>query len=468
MNTLTILNRAARSCARFLPNADRSTFRSDEQRKAVMAKLRGGWSRIAHTAADMGRMPDPATYLDRLEAEQRGRDAFVRGTLSLTPVGAGIAIDDMVHARRPSDLALASLGATPMARLKLLDKAWDLQVHKMGKKLGITDAALATPKSKTVLDRITRDIQTRWYTASGHNKARQLAQEAGIIRTAPATQPTTVRELRDALYAAQLNRDKKAVRDLTDRLIDLEPLGNRLPPTNDPNERRRRAYWARMRGGGGTVRSKTASIDPSSRLAALGPRFSVSGLPAQTQQQAQAHARGVIRAATAAQRGAEDIARDQAIRARAPTSSLDAPPTSVDSTQWNPNPNDRPAYDYRRAGAPSQEQVAALLYSPFFNTYMEGNSRERQAPPELQPALDALRAYGTLDREWLAHWFGLAPRPTGQPPPTIPLARKQNLIPEDGTAGRKARLLISHGGVYDTLASAARTVFAAEDRRPRM
>ena len=106
MNTMYLFNRA-------LANGSLSR----EQEKAIFAKSGGGgfWSKARKAVSEMGRYPDPATYLDKLESEQRGRDAFVSGALSLTPVGAGVAIGDMVHGKTPGEVALASLGALPFA-----------------------------------------------------------------------------------------------------------------------------------------------------------------------------------------------------------------------------------------------------------------------------------------------------------------------------------------------------------------
>ena len=99
----------------------------DDQRKAMFARLGGGsgggggwkgaakrgWDKIKQGVSEMGRLPTPEESLNKLESDAQGRDALIRSALAFTPAGAGVAIDDMMHARKPSDLALASLGALP-------------------------------------------------------------------------------------------------------------------------------------------------------------------------------------------------------------------------------------------------------------------------------------------------------------------------------------------------------------------
>ena len=103
MNT-TLLNRAI---------ANRSLSR--DQEKAIFAKQGGGfWSKARSAVSQMGRLPTPQESLAKLESDQRGRDALVKTALSLTPVGAGVAIGDLVHGQSPGEMALATLGALPV------------------------------------------------------------------------------------------------------------------------------------------------------------------------------------------------------------------------------------------------------------------------------------------------------------------------------------------------------------------
>ena len=103
-----LLNRA-------ITHTFRNEFRTDEQRKAFFAKQGGAWSRAKEAIGQLGRFPTPDESLRNLESDQRGRDALVRTMLSLTPVGAGVAIDDLMHSRTPGGAAMATLGALPFA-----------------------------------------------------------------------------------------------------------------------------------------------------------------------------------------------------------------------------------------------------------------------------------------------------------------------------------------------------------------
>jgi hypothetical protein len=100
---------------RLLNRAIANEFRTDEQRKAFFAKQGGAWSRAKEALGQLGRFPTPDESLRKLESDQRGRDALVRTMLSLTPVGAGVAIDDLMHSRTPGGAAMATLGALPFA-----------------------------------------------------------------------------------------------------------------------------------------------------------------------------------------------------------------------------------------------------------------------------------------------------------------------------------------------------------------
>jgi hypothetical protein len=63
----------------------------------------------------MGRLPTPEESLNKLQSDARGREALVKSALAMTPVGAGVAIGDILHGRSPSEIALATLGALPFA-----------------------------------------------------------------------------------------------------------------------------------------------------------------------------------------------------------------------------------------------------------------------------------------------------------------------------------------------------------------
>ncbi len=111
MNTTLLFRRAAdpARCHRYIANE----LRTDEQRKAFFAKMRGGLGAFGRSLSELGRLPTPEESLSKLESDSRGRETLVKTALSLTPVGAGVAIDDMMHADSASNLALASVGAFP-------------------------------------------------------------------------------------------------------------------------------------------------------------------------------------------------------------------------------------------------------------------------------------------------------------------------------------------------------------------
>jgi hypothetical protein len=208
MNTLMILNRAV---------ANRMT---DEQRKAVFAKLKGGMAE------------------DEAKLKQYG---VWGGTGAPAAAATGAVVPLLKAIPSTKGMIRQQLSGTLTAlRQQTRGAASGETLQRLGQELEVAKRYRRLPDvTHQEVQQFDRTIQ-RAYDLLRKAQTRTQQQAAAFAES---------RELNDALRAdIQRIRAKESV-----RLV--KPLGNRLPPTNDPNERRRRAYWARMRGSGGGSRT---------------------------------------------------------------------------------------------------------------------------------------------------------------------------------------------------------------------
>lgn len=217
MNTLTILNRAV---------ANRMT---DEQRKAVFARLKGGM------AQDEAKLKEYGVW--------GGTAAPAAATGAVIPLMKAIpSTKGMIRQQLSGTLAALrrqTRGAASGETLKRLGQ--ELEVAKRYRRL--------PDVTHQEVQQFDRTIQRAYDLLRKAQK--QSQQQAAAFAES--------RRLNDALRSdIQRIRSKDSVRV-------VNPLGNRLPPTNDPNERRRRAYWARVRGSGG-YGAPTKVVNPKTPL----------------------------------------------------------------------------------------------------------------------------------------------------------------------------------------------------------
>lgn len=60
--------------------------------------------------SNIGKLPEPRSYLDNLSEEGKAREEFFRAAASFTAAGVGVAVDDLLKSKSGGEAALASLG----------------------------------------------------------------------------------------------------------------------------------------------------------------------------------------------------------------------------------------------------------------------------------------------------------------------------------------------------------------------
>ena len=215
----------------------------DNQRKAMFARLGGGgggwkaaakrgWDKIKQGVSEMGRLPTPEESLNKLQSDARGREALVKSALAMTPVGAGVAIGDILHGRSPSEIALATLGALPFAGGLTDDAA------RLAGRITLP-VAVENPALKAAM----REEIVRMFSADDIGGPIKAVRSAGD-------------QARRNELAAALRRDRELKRlDQHPELFRTMMYGNRRPMTDE----QRRGMFAAKAGGPNVVHSITTT-----------------------------------------------------------------------------------------------------------------------------------------------------------------------------------------------------------------
>jgi hypothetical protein len=214
----------------------------DNQRKAMFARLGGGggwkgaakrgWDKIKQGVSEMGRLPTPEESLNKLQSDARGREALVKSALAMTPVGAGVAIGDILHGRSPSEIALASLGALPFAG------GFGDDAARLAGRITLP-VAVENPALKAAM----REEIRRMFSADDIGGAIKAVRSTGD-------------QARRNELAAALRRDRELKRlDQHPELFRTMMYGNRRPMTDE----QRRGMFAAKAGGPNVVHSITTT-----------------------------------------------------------------------------------------------------------------------------------------------------------------------------------------------------------------
>jgi hypothetical protein len=180
----------------------------------------------------MGRLPTPEESLNKLQSDARGREALIKSALAMTPVGAGVAIGDILHGRSPSEIALASLGALPFAG------GFGDDAARLAGRITLP-VAVENPALKAAM----REEIRRMFGADDIGGAINSVRSAGD-------------QARRNELAAALRRDRELKRlDQHPELFRTMMYGNRRPMTDE----QRRGMFAAKAGGPNVVHSITTT-----------------------------------------------------------------------------------------------------------------------------------------------------------------------------------------------------------------
>jgi hypothetical protein len=383
-------------------------FATEEQRKAFFARLRGG---LAQGVRDIGRNivsggmnDDPAANLSKLESDQAGREAFVKGALSFNPImAAGLATGDFVKGQKPSDLVFAMLGVGGWGAMD--DLAW----KTLARKTGIDDLAMSAIARRKFASQLDEGIIPREASHFFDDIARKA--DLDDLRTAypkPTASGYTVDglnamsddQLQQALRSAQLNRNKDAVDEIIEVMIARESApalyGNRsfrgrakaeglscvIANAGPMTDAQRRAMFAKEK-------SDYYAKNPEKHAPAARKTSSSSsmmmkdGRPVMTLKEAQRRAAEMKRLMSAKAANEAEMAHhaliQEQLRARRPVSSLDS---AVPGLQM-PRPVDTPqAAD--RGGYGRTNFMPGVGNSPKLDRLLRAYSMVIQPPPRIQ------------------------------------------------------------------------------------